>query len=225
MQFMFNSKEETPENLRKLAALLINFAEQAEVSTPPVAAAAPPPPPAAPVVQDALPLPPPPPPAAVAPPAGEVSTAAPEYDAAGMQWDARIHQRTKGKKKDGTWKIQKGIDPAVVMAVTQELAARRPAAAAAVSLPPAPAPVASVAPPPPSAAPPPPAASVQPGLGITFRSLVSKIMAATKEGKLTQQQVTEIVQSAGAPSLQMLNSMAHLVPDVDAAIDAALLGA
>src|ERR1700747_1687169 len=28
---------------------------------------------------------------------------APEYDSAGMPWDARIHQKSKGKKKDNTW--------------------------------------------------------------------------------------------------------------------------
>lgn len=59
------------------------------------------------------------------------------YDAAGLPWDARIHQKKQSKKKDGTWKLQKGIDPAVVMAVVAELASKRlPASVTQSSAPP-----------------------------------------------------------------------------------------
>lgn len=213
------------------------------------------------------------------------------YDSSGMPWDARIHQKGHGVKKDKTWKLQKGIDPAVVAAVTQELAAqgrvRQPAAPTAPSAPPAfgqqqlppaagvpaatfppqtpPAPEAQaqgytagslplpppvpqtgteaqggqaqggqVAPLPPPvsvhAAVPVPAAPVvgvpnAPNAGVVqvgFREVVAKISAARNAGKLSAEQVTAIVQQAGAPSLQMLANMAHLVPTVDALVDAAL---
>lgn len=47
-----------------------------------------------------------------------------EYDSTGIPFDARIHQKKKGVKKDGTWKLQKGIDQSVVESVMRELAPR-----------------------------------------------------------------------------------------------------
>jgi hypothetical protein len=47
-----------------------------------------------------------------------------EFDSSGVPFDARIHQKTKGKKKDQTWKLQKGIADELVSAVMQELAPR-----------------------------------------------------------------------------------------------------
>lgn len=209
-----------------------------------------------------------------------------------MPWDARIHQSGKGKKKDGTWKLKKGIDPTIVAQITQELHAagrvRSPGAApTAPSVPPAPEvpaapsfqapqiqaaaqapytatpqaqdPYAQAAaqngqaaiPPPPPVAPqgsegaqiPPPPVSLSaapvpvpptanvgmPDAGnsgmvqtVNFRSLVAKITKARTENKLTAEEVSSIVQSSGAPNLQMLANMAHLVPVVDSMIDATL---
>jgi hypothetical protein len=271
--------------------------------------APPPPPPAPPLVPAAPPRDPrdsafrghsdASPPAPVAPPAppaapGVSTSSAPastattitgtlptdDCDDAGMPHDLRIHQKGKGKKKDGTWKLQKGIDPALVSAVTQELNAqgriRKPAtastvpavtplpvgASAPVSLPPPPPPPGSAfapqapqggeaqgqtqsaqAPPPPPQAsvtlppsapmhvPPPPTVGmpdspqppVLPGeVKSPFRALVDKITIARREGKLTPDEVTHCVTQAGAPNLQLLSSLAHLVPVVDASIDAIL---
>lgn len=50
-----------------------------------------------------------------------VASATTLYDSAGMPWDGRIHQRGMAQKKDGTWKLQKGIDTAIVQAVVMEL--------------------------------------------------------------------------------------------------------
>jgi len=112
--------------------------------------------------------------AAAGVPSGVASVASQpaEYDSAGMPWDARIHQKAKGKKKDLTWKLIKGIDEATVIAVTAELAARKIATPASPSVAPAQAPssslnpvfVADVPPPPPAvgAVPPPPATVAQP---------------------------------------------------------------
>lgn len=59
-------------------------------------------------------------PAASASPSGPV-----EYDTAGLPWDARIHNKGRTKKKDGTWKLQKGLDPIIAQTVVAELAARK----------------------------------------------------------------------------------------------------
>lgn len=186
-----------------------------------------------------------------------MSAAPLDLDKSGMPWDARIHQKGKSTKKDGTWKLQKGIDATLVANVTQELhalminstAGGPPSVPTIPSAPPPPVPL-----PPPGATPPPPvhddagiphsvagAAPVSvpqpanvgmpnasnpvmvPGVG--FRELVAKISAARNASppRLTADQITSILQQAGAPSLQLLGSMSHLVPMVDALVDAALL--
>jgi len=171
------------------------------------------------------------------------------------------------KKQDGTWKLQKGIDVALVTAVTQELHARMINSTAAgppqhASAPPAPTNVSIPPPPPlppgaqipvplppPGATPPPPVYdaagnlsapvpvpqsvdvgvrdAAQPGMvqpvGSPFRDLIAKITAARNAGKLTADEVTSLVMQAGAPSLQLLGSMSHLVPVVDSYIDAVLI--
>lgn len=59
-----------------------------------------------------------------------------EYDSAGLPWDARIHNKGRTKKKDGTWKLQKGLDPIVAQTVVAELAAKRVSTPATLPLPP-----------------------------------------------------------------------------------------
>lgn len=63
------------------------------------------------------------PPASVA--AAVQAAASVEYDSAGLPWDARIHNKGRTKKKDGTWKLQKGLDPIIAQAIVAELAAKR----------------------------------------------------------------------------------------------------
>lgn len=64
-------------------------------------------------------------PSSVVTAAGAPGVVSAEVDSAGMPYDARIHQKAKGKKKNGEWKLIKGIDEAIVQAVTAELAARK----------------------------------------------------------------------------------------------------
>lgn len=176
------------------------------------------------------------------PPSHGVST----VDSAHMPYDARIHQKSGNKKKDGTWKLIKGIDPAIVQAVTIELAARKGAVApvslpASIPLPPGdnrnlaytvplppvagvPAPPVVPAPPISSSVPVPPVSAVGPVGGITFRDLIDKLTAATKAAQITPAKVNEICQNAGAPSLMQLDKMPNLIPEVNMRIDAFLAG-
>lgn len=155
------------------------------------------------------------------------AVASAEYDSAGMPWDARIHQKAKGKKKDNTWKLIKGIDPAIVQTVTAELAARK-GASAPVSLPLPVPPVANVPAPPgvpappatsgaPVPVPPVPAAGV---VGVSaYRALIDKITDLTRSNKITPAKVSEICQVHGAPSLMALNTMQGKPSAYDSSIE------
>lgn len=167
-----------------------------------------------------------------------------EYDRSGVPFDARIHQKSRNQKKDGTWKIQKGLDENIVTAVMSELApfirrtpeaptstAPAPGASAPVALPQAPpAPLAPPAPPAPPGsapiAPPPPQAAQQApeAQGADpFRSLINKIAAARKEGRLTAEEVTAAHASVGVPALQLLKAMPHKIEEVESLIDSILV--
>jgi hypothetical protein len=184
--------------------------------------------------------------ATVSPGASAAPPAAEEYDDHGVPYDGRIHQKGKSKKKDGSWKLQKGIADAIVSAVMQELAPRirkPPAAPAAppapapdagtpvsvgapapVTLPPVPpVPQAPLAPPAPGqvAAPPAPVETVAPALD-PYRTLIRKVTEARTAKRCTAEEVTACAASAGVPSLQALNAMPHLIATVEAHIDALL---
>lgn len=168
------------------------------------------------------------------------------YDSTGMPWDDRIHQSGKGQKKNGEWKLKKGIDLGIVEQVTKELHARKavtvaaPATTAAApdedaTAAPAPPPVplppttaAAVPIPPAVPAAPPPAIATTPAAPAAapisgYRAFLSKVVAATKSGKVTQEEVSAIVTKNGAPSIAMLNSLAHLIPAVEQDLDILLI--
>lgn len=222
-------------------------------------------------------------------------TAPVELDKSGMPWDARIHSKNKSTKQDGTWRLLKNVDKALLEAVTQELHARMinstgpsvsapaaevPAAPsfpgalplppvpvgngtenlpasyspAGVPVPPVPAPgnVFGKSPLPPGvvaaplpgapvtlpAVPPvpvPPAhavgmpdatnAPVVQSLEVTeYRAFVAKAMQARNDGRLSADAVSAVVQQAGAPSIQLLGNMTHLLPRANFILDATLAG-
>lgn len=168
--------------------------------------------------------------------AGATGVVSAEVDSAGMPYDARIHQKGKGKKKDGTWKLIKGIDQGVVQAVTAELAAKRattqvplPPNGNSVLMPPVPPPppVSGVpAPPAGSSAPvpPPPVAAAGPVGASPYRAFLDKVTELTRQNKITPAKVSEICQRHGAPSLSALTTMQHLIGDIDASVDATVAG-
>ncbi len=284
MQLMLNIADEKPAALRLCAQFLIdqaNLMEQSEKVPPqpqvanspgplappaPVQAAAPTAPvaptataPVSSTVSPTLALVSVSPPVVPSAPIAPAAPAVDEYDSSGVPFDSRIHQVKRGQKKDGTWKLQKGIADTLVSAVMQELAPRvkRPAPTAptahyinGVLQPPAsaqPAPIApaapifgqaplpagvdpapvspqpaatpgpvgtQISPPAPNATPAPDAAALDP-----FRALIRKIATAKDKGWITMEQVTQAVADAGAPSLNLLSNMQHLIPAVEGNID------
>ena len=250
----------------QVSALLVGRAAAALDAAYPESRVPPPPPPFTSAATAGAPPPPPPPPApiadataaasTVAPPAAVVTGAASatavtadEFDSSGLPWDGRIHQARKGVKKDGTWKIQKGADPALVESVIKELVARKgmaptpPPAATGSAPPPPPAPPVSLPagqvslplPPvgaasdmsiviPATAAPvPAPAAPAVGAVSTGYRELIAKCSAATKAGKLDGAKLATIVQRHGCPSVQALRDMPHLIPLVETDVDVELL--
>lgn len=108
------------------------------------------------------------PPGAV--PLGMAASGAPanvDVDKNGMPWDVRIHAGTKTKNADGTWRYKRGVQPASIKIVEDELRAvmalpnvASGASGATASTPAAPN-AATIAPPPP---PPPASAAASPAL-------------------------------------------------------------
>jgi len=114
-------------------------------------------------------------------------------DSAGMPWDTRIHTRTRSKDDNGVWLKKRGKMPETVTAVETELkAVMVPAPPALVILPPG---------------------STKPA-PMDFIGLMKVITGYITAGKLTRDQVNEIVQQLGLESLPKLTSFPTLIPEV-----------
>ena len=161
-----------PTELRRIAALLMAFADEREAASAPTAAevfAAPPPPPAA-AVEPAPWFPPAPPGAVQAPlpPATAAEAparllghanavppppaAAPTLDITGIPWDQRIHASTKTFTKDGKWRYKKGVSEAEIAQIEAQwkAVAAIPTPGPVAATLPLPLPVATAAPIPPA---------------------------------------------------------------------------
>lgn len=143
-----------------------------------------------------------------------------ERDKNGIPWDARIHASTKTKNADGTWTRRRNTPDETFNAVMHELrganTTRTMEAAGALVPPPPP----STVPAPPTASPAPsptPAAAVAsstvPG-AVSFPDVMRKITSAQAAGKVTPDQVTNLLVSIGAnpPSVSSLAKDASLIP-------------
>lgn len=153
-------------------------------------------------------------------------------DKNGLPWDERIHAGSRVKVADGSWRIKRGVDAALVAQVESELKALMavPGPVAVLAAPPTPpAPfavtVAGVSPELPTAIavvppPPPPTADSK----TAFIAMLKKATNAIQSGKLTQEQLVSAVISQGVPSIALLGNRLDLVPAVSATIDA-MIGA
>lgn len=168
-------------------------------------------------------------PETVTPPPGVV-----EYDSAGLMWDARVHMEKRQKKKDGTWKIRKGIDAAIVSHVVAELFAQRQAPASVLlplPLPPTPSAAAGAtalpvppAPTPMPAAPVAPVGNISPvAAGLSYIELVTRLSKLTQTKKFDVKDLAGILQPLGIPNLGALNGMLDKIPAVASALDVYLL--
>ena len=153
-----------------------------------------------------------------------------DVDKAGLPWDGRIHASTRAKNADGTWRMRRGIEEALVTAVTGELRQTMAPVAVAVPQPPVPA-VTGVPKPPfvPSVVPSVPQASITPETALagavltaspsdvpalTFPKLMQLITTAFTSKALSQEQIKAAIEAAGLPSLPMLASRPDLVQGV-----------
>ncbi len=174
-----------------------------------------------PVPPPLVPQPAPGAPIAAAPPASLV-----DVDKDGLPWDERIHSNGRSKVVNGTWKLKRGMDAAVVDRIKAEL---RAVMALAPSVPLVSSPTVAAIPTPPSGVPSVPAPSVTTAAPVsgfdfstatTFAQLVGEITKATAAGRITLAQVTEECKKAGLPGLPLLNAAPQLVPQIAAGLHA-----
>lgn len=158
-------------------------------------------------------------------------------DKNGLPWDERIHASSHAKTVDGSWRMKRGVDDALVTEVEGGLKALMSIPAPPIVVPagsisieeatqarvngriellsvaPPPTPPVAVAPPPP---PPAPAA----GDKAAYIKLVTVTLNAIRDGKLTQESLAAAVQSVGVPELKLLANRLDLVPQVMQTIEA-----
>jgi hypothetical protein len=147
---------------------------------------------------------------AVAPPPSAPANGV-SLDSKGLPWDARINAETRSMIADGSWKLKRGVDKALVEAVQAELR----------SLMAIPSPAATVAPPPPPQADvvPPPPPPVATNADVTFPELLVAITSLTSSGALLNEHVIAACNQVGVPNLPLLAQR----PDLTAKV-AELLG-
>ena len=157
-------------------------------------------------------------------------------DASGLPWDGRIHASTRTKTQDDLWKMKRNAPEEVVEKVTDELRqtmgagtvdtptpsqvfAIAPAIAPAAITPPPFAPVAvTPAPPASTSTTETPQAGTVTGASLfnrnPFIALMKQITVGHTNKTLTQEAITQAVQSVGLTSLPMLNVRPDLIPAV-----------
>lgn len=145
-----------------------------------------------------------------------------ELDVKGLPWDGRIHASSKAKVADGSWRMKRGVDEALVATVIAELKAAVSAPASvlppgsAASLPwPFATSAADVQPLLVTAVPPPPPTSA-------YAALMSRLTHHINVGDFKPQQVTDACISLGVPSVAALAAREDLVPSVALALGVAL---
>lgn len=147
----------------------------------------------------------PPPPAE--PPA--TATGGPELDSDGLPWDSRIHSETKSHNKDGTWRVKRNTDPALVEQVKAEL--RAAMSAPVPPAPPAETPPAPLAEAPPAVPPAPPSDDLPP---VSFAGFVQAVTKKQAAGLLTVQEVNEVCAKHGLAQMPLLVNRLDLIPAI-----------
>ena len=141
-------------------------------------------------------------------------TQTPNADSSGIPWDSRIHASTRALNGDGTWRIKRGVDKALVDQVMIELK----------KLMALPIPITIVTPEPaaPVAPPPPPANDAD--FRQKYIELFGRVSSAMANAKLSQDQLDKCLLSIGVQSLPLLAARMDLGPAAANLIDALIAG-
>lgn len=170
----------------------------------------------------------------VAPPVAVASAAASaEVDKAGVPWDARIHSSAKGVKRDGTWKLMRGVDKSLVTMVLHEITPKSHVVAGVIVPAGTVTPVTAAQPVAPPAIPMAPAVPVAPAIHTAagtvpagpvatpalnpvqqFQAFMQLVQAGQAAQTLTHVQVSEAVAAEGLPQVQLLITRPDLIPAV-----------
>ena len=152
------------------------------------------------------------------PAAPPTASPAATVDSKGMPWDGRIHASSKAQVADGSWRMKRGVDYALVKQVESELRAAQaaPAAPMVPAFGPHPfgdgaqAPVAA-----PVVPPPPPPASA-------YAALMARLSHHMGVGDIKLDQVTNACVAVGVPNVAALATREDLVPFVAQSLGIAL---
>ena len=147
-----------------------------------------------------------------------------ELDSKKLPWDVRIHSKNKSKlAKDQSWKMKRGVDPALIVQVEAELRAAMATAPAQVETsspttetpasPAKPAAPAQVAEPAKPAGP----ATVETAV-LTFPDLMGKITMAMGANTLTQEMIMNVINPLGLASLPLVAARPDLIPEINTAL-------
>ena len=162
--------------------------------------------------QTAASVSPPPPPALPLSTAPLPTTLSGDLDRDGFLWDERIHSKGKTKIADGTWKLKKGADKALVEQIRSQLRAsgHAPVAAslAAVGVPPPPPPVTGATP-------------ANPSDPHDPASLMMWVMNLSQAQKLTHEQIHGFI-GKHTPGMHVITEHPAAVPAIVADIKAFL---
>ena len=133
-----------------------------------------------------------------------------DLDSEGLPWDSRIHSSSRGKIANGSWKLMRGVDPARVEQVKNELRG--------VMAVPAPAPKSHYLIDQPGAVTPPiptPPSSIR----HNFVEFIEDITQRLVSKKLTQADILKACTDAGVTSPNLLTTRQDLIPQIAVALD------
>jgi hypothetical protein len=133
-----------------------------------------------------------------------------ELDSEGLPWDSRIHSSSRGKIANGSWKLMRGVDPARVEQVKNELRG--------VMAVPTPAPKSHYLIDQPGAVVP-PTHTPPSGIRHNFVEFIEDITQRLVSKKLTQADILKACTDAGVASPNLLATRQDLIPQVAVALD------
>lgn len=143
-------------------------------------------------------------------------------DKEGLPWDSRIHSSSKAFIADGSWKLRRGVDPAEVIVVKEQLKVLMcvprfmPPAPVTIGVDLATGPDVTVITPVPPAPKSHYLIDQQLPTTVTLTDLIARMSSAIVAGKMTQATVSEMCAKHGVSEFMLLSSRPDLLPLIDA---------